>query len=626
MLGTLWILTANATWYPWSSLGSPYASFAANNWHGFTPLFAASLVLGGAIIMTLVRCAGAQGSVLLLRPRSRKALAISGVSASLLALLSISSQVEGDQAASSAKPHVILIGVDSLRTDVALGSNAATITPAIHDFLRDSTVFSNTLTPLARTFPAWVSILSGRNPHITGAVINLFPRELIKEGDTLPAILRRNGYETMYAIDEVRFSNLDQTYGFDKMIAPPMGATDFILGFFADTPLSNLLVNTHLGRYLFPYAHGNRAASITYEPDTFVEELASELTFERPTFLAVHMTLAHWPYTWASAKPHTDSSGQPEATFMYEQALHRVDEQFRDVLNALRKKGALKNAIVVVLSDHGESLGEPASARVPDSHEAGKAWDAAEVFGHGTDIFAAQQYQVVLGFRTFGTTPLTLSAGRSIDAPASLEDIAPTIVDALDMDGETPFDGASLLPLLTSAGEIDASHWNQRVRFTETEFNPPGVALGQAITTSALSNAALFYRIDPTTDRIHFREGSLGEILTNRQYAASRAGRMLASVPAPGAIGHFVAFVEHPGAQPRWIAADSIAAEKPEVAELWAALNHRFPSTEAAIGRSGCTVGSGRSGTQFPTSLHAVVRTEALAARQYGWVDGERNP
>lgn len=579
MLSTFWVLVANASWYPFSSLGSPYAAMAGSNWHGITPLLAVSAALGGAVLLTFVRAIALNSAHRWLFANQTRTAVIFFMVMASLAMVSFTPEAKGTYTASSGKkPHVILLGLDSLRTDIALGDQATTMTPSIRAFLDNSTVFRDTVTPLARTFPSWVSILSGRNPHTTGAVINLFPREQIQEGETLPEILRDGGYRTVYAIDEVRFSNLDKSYGFDEMISPPIGAADFMLGFFADSPLSNLLVNTRLGSYLFPYAHGNRAASITYDPDTFVDRLDRELDFEEPTFLAVHMTLAHWPYSWASAKQILEPDQTLDTKPMYEQAVKRLDEQFRDVVEVLRRKGALDNAIVVVLSDHGESLGEAADPRVPRLHDAIPEEDTHEIFGHGTNIFAEHQYQVVFGVRTFGSTPLPIKEGQFIDVPASLEDLTPTLVDALGLHSTTPFDGRSLLPLLQPGGNQPAA-WADRIRFTETEFNPPGLAIGQVITTSAITDAAEFYRINPVTDRIYIREESLAEILANRQYAASRDGRMLASVPVPDGPGHFVAYVDHPGAKPRWIDVDAVAKSDPEVAALWVALNNRFPST-----------------------------------------------
>jgi arylsulfatase A-like enzyme len=257
------------------------------------------------------------------------------------------------------RPNVIIIGIDSLRTDYVRNPEHR-LTPALDDFFGESIQFSNALTPLARTFPAWVSIVSGRHPHTTRAVINLLPRDQIDTGQTLPSILAAAGYETVYSTDEVRFSNLDTTYGFNRLLAPPMGATDFVLGFFSDTPLSNVLVNTQVGKWLFPYAYANRAVAKTYDPDTFLEWIDGEVDFESPTFLAVHLTLTHWPYSWATPAnlPATAASAATVAEEgnrrLYDIAVDRVDRQFGELMENLKRKGALENAIVIVLSDHGE--------------------------------------------------------------------------------------------------------------------------------------------------------------------------------------------------------------------------------------------------------------------------------
>ena len=83
---------------------------------------------------------------------------------------------------------------------------------------------TDAITPLARTFPSWVSMLTGRHPHTTGAYMNLLPRELIHAGHTLPQLLREHGYRTYYAIDETRFSNIDASYGFDRTRRRPWAA------------------------------------------------------------------------------------------------------------------------------------------------------------------------------------------------------------------------------------------------------------------------------------------------------------------------------------------------------------------------------------------------------------------
>jgi hypothetical protein len=355
-----------------------------------------------------------------------------------------------------------------------------------------------------------------------------------------------------------------------------MGAADFLLGFFGDTPLANLLVNTRAGEWLFPYAYANRAAAVTYDPDTFIERLRSRLTFDEPTLLAVHLTLIHWPYTWASTPLETGRLGKgvmaetAERVELYRRAAVRVDRQFRDLIETLRQRGGLENAIVVVLSDHGESLGEPAS--LVDDEEAARhiKWLKASG-GHGTSVFAEAQYRVLLAMRSFDADALPARPGTRLDVPASLEDIAPTIAAALHLTPDRPFDGLSWLPAL--AGQNDGGNAD-RIRFTETEFVPPGFASGTTFSTSALSDAAGYYRIDAETDRVLIRAERLEELLENRQYAAFRNDRMLATVPSDDQQQQHLIYLERPGAAPNWL------AREPEPADvyydLWSALQGRF--------------------------------------------------
>lgn len=565
---TAWVFIANAAWFPLSSLGRPYAAWVQTSPYGVSVLEAGTFCVIALVALTLI------GSLARLRAHAGLATAL-GVLVVVAGVGIVSFAVRGDAhpQGDPERPHVILIGLDSVRADAVGRGGAETLTPAIDRFLASSTVFTDTVTPLARTFPAWVSIVSGRHPHTTGAVMNLLPRELIDEGETLPTLMRDIGYRAVYATDEVRFSNLDASYGFDEMIAPPIGATDFLLGFFGDAPLANLVVNTRAGSWLFPYAYANRGAAVTYEPETFVERLAAELPLDRPTFLAVHFTLVHWPYTWASSPDHESGELAVDIRNKYEGALAQLDRQFGDFLSLLEKRGALANAVVVVLSDHGESLGEQAA--VADYDAALRDSSAHEVYGHGTNLFAPNQYRVVLAVRSYGSTPVPTMPGGAIAAPATLEDLAPTLADAFALEPGQPFDGQSLLPALRGTALPSAA---ERVRFTETEFNPPGVQVGNVMKTSAIMGGAKYYRVDPRTDRVLVREQYLDDILARRQYGAERAGRVLVSVPSKDARMQHLVFVPAAGAPAAWLSESPRADTNPAAFELWTALSERFES------------------------------------------------
>jgi len=571
LVATAWLLLANATRFPTSSLGSPYSELAAQSWHRIDLLAIASVSISGAILATLLRAA-----MRLPRP-SRAALrwAIpAGAMASILFVVAMQWPAQA-RTQHSDKPNIVIIGLDSLRYDVVRGQTG--LTPSIDAFLEDSVFFSDATTPLARTFPSWVSLITGRHPHTTGATVNLLPRHVIDTGETLPQLLGQAGYRSVYAIDEVRFSNLDLSYGFDQMIAPPIGATDFLLGFFSDTPLSNVTMNTPIGALLFPYTHANRAAALTYDPDSFVRRIDRDLEVRGPTLLAIHMTLAHWPYTWAGSPPNEPD---PESRPLYEKAVMRLDQQFEAVLHTLQDHGVLDNALVFVLSDHGEDLGDKHEGEAGSILE--PRFDPSKLYGHGTSVFSRHQFHVVLAARAFGNAAPMLRAGSVVEQPVSLEDVTPTIAELLSLQPSRPFDGISLLSLLQKE-PIEAA-FADRIRFTETEFNPPGLTLGTFATPSALRTAASFYRVDPETDRVLLREEDLDVVLAKRQYAAFRDSRMVVAFPSadPGVSTLELGLLNPPATQPKRLTRAALDAD-PGASALWQALQAKFPDLRTKV-------------------------------------------
>ncbi len=116
---------------------------------------------------------------------------------------------------------MILIGLDSLRADLVDDRFSPHVTPHAEAFMKGGTRFTNALTPLARTFPSMLAMLTGRHPHSSGAIMNLLPRSRIDDSESLPRVLSRAGYQTVFAMDEMRFANIDTSYGFEQTITPP---------------------------------------------------------------------------------------------------------------------------------------------------------------------------------------------------------------------------------------------------------------------------------------------------------------------------------------------------------------------------------------------------------------------
>ena len=126
-------------------------------------------------------------------------------------------------------PNVIFIGLDSLNPKhTGYAGYPLPTTPHLDAFLRESIVFENAYTPIARTFPAWYSILTGQYPVTSGVRFNLLKRKHIKSADQcLGNILKKKGYETVHYTDEVRFSNVTSAGRFRSAAASAHGDRGF---------------------------------------------------------------------------------------------------------------------------------------------------------------------------------------------------------------------------------------------------------------------------------------------------------------------------------------------------------------------------------------------------------------
>ncbi len=208
------VMAANAAWFPASQFARE-DSWWRQPVAGFPP---AVFALAGVAMLVLVLLVRAQPRWCLSRGVSLAAL---GAATAVAALFLLPTHWSIEAAANpSERPHIVIIGIDSLRDDLTIPRRGVAPVPHIRAFLDEARRFSDATTPLARTYPSWVTILTGRHPVTTNARYNLMPRSLVHEGETLGKALRESGYASIYATDEVRFANFDGSFGFDQLITP----------------------------------------------------------------------------------------------------------------------------------------------------------------------------------------------------------------------------------------------------------------------------------------------------------------------------------------------------------------------------------------------------------------------
>jgi arylsulfatase A-like enzyme len=415
-------------------------------------------------------------------------------------------------------------------------------TPNLDRFLQDSVVFTNAYTSLARTFPSWMSILTGKYPLHNHARSNLADPTLIEKNQTLAKELMLAGYQTIYATDEKRFSNITKQYGFNQIIGPGMGIDDFILGGLSDFPLSNLLVNTSPGRVLFPYQYSNRAAAITYEPEKFLQMLKLGLNHrtDKPLFLAVHFCITHWPFTWAQDNLALDSTLEER----YANSLEAADKQLGEFMLFLSQSGLLKNSLVVILSDHGTTLGMKNDRAISKKTYQGdlqkiklvkvysydkKNLDNSDLvidtsYGQGSDVLSLHQNHVLLAIKNFGTPILS---HHHVNLPVALFDLAPTVLDLLKLAPLKESDGMSLAPYLLT----DKAPVPERPLFIESGHSVNEIETNDIFIEQVVKNAISLYAMNPKNGQIFIRPEAEKSIKLSKQRAVLWKNWFLAKYP-----------------------------------------------------------------------------------------------
>ena len=292
-------------------------------------------------------------------------------------------------------PSVLLVSVDTLRAD-RLGSYGYTAasTPVIDALAARGLRFEQAATVTPLTLPAHTSLMSGTFPAFHGVRDN----GSFYVGDeitTLAEVLQPRGYRTggfvgAYVLDH----RWGIAQGFDH--------------YFDDFDLSR-----------FEMAAGLDAAQ---RPGSEVVDHALAWLAEdrdRPFFAWVHLYDPHSPYV----PPEPYRSRFP-ATMQgaYDGEVAATDAQIGRLLDYLRTIGRLDRTVVVVVGDHGESLGEHGEQQ------------------HGFFVYDAAVH-----------IPLIVAGPgvrvRAVPAQVRIVDVMPTILDLVGADVPAGVQGVSLLPL-----------------------------------------------------------------------------------------------------------------------------------------------------------------------------------
>ncbi len=318
---------------------------------------------------------------------------------------------------------VILISVDTLRADrLAAYGNTEIPTPHIADLARDGVVFERAFSHVPLTLPSHFSMMTGLLPHRHGVRSNAGYAVETEGRAYWPRILSRSGYATGGAVSAFPLS---RGAGF---------GADF--DFFDDQDSFR-----HPSRPGVFQRTGSDTLSVALP---WLGRVAGRDT---PFFLFVHFFEPHHPYEAPSAFAVPGRSP-------YDAEVVAADHWVGVLLDELRRLDVYDRALIMLVSDHGEGLGDHGES------------------GHGMLL-----HREVLQVPWIVKLPGNGRAGTRVASPAGLVDLFPTLLDALGMDIPEGLDGRSqLAAILGVGGDAD------RELVAETVF--PRVEMGWSELTS----------------------------------------------------------------------------------------------------------------------------------------------
>jgi len=248
----------------------------------------------------------------------------------LLALAAVSTTLEKHpppKEESLTTPSVLLITLDTVRADhIGCYGYSRIETPAIDGLASDGVRFENAYAQVPITLPSHAVILTGTYPLFSG-VRDFTSPPLPINIPTLAEMLRRSGYQTAAFVSSFVLNSM---WGLNR-------------GF--EVYDDDMGIDKNRPRYLFLLAR--RGDDTT---DRFLAWL--NRNGNTPFFAWLHLYDAHSPYR--SPEPyHGRYAGRP-----YDSAIAFDDAQVGRVISRLRALNLYTNTLVVLLSDHGESLGE----------------------------------------------------------------------------------------------------------------------------------------------------------------------------------------------------------------------------------------------------------------------------
>jgi arylsulfatase A-like enzyme/Flp pilus assembly protein TadD len=310
------------------------------------------------------------------------------------------------------QPDIYLITIDTLRADhVHCYGYDAIQTPALDALAKDGVRFTNAFTASPITNTSHTTILTGLLP--THHQVTDFGIPLSRGNATLAETLKAKGYHTAAFIGAVILDSKALSPGLDRGF-----------DFYDNFPENADPKSPRFGRV------ERRGMDVVQHAEKWAASHRAG-----PRFVWVHLYDPHDPYEPPAPYSETYKSR------LYDGEIAYADSALARWIADLKQEGRYNNALVIVVGDHGEGLGE-----------------------HGEDTHGVFLYDSTLRVPLIVKAPGRKGAGKVVEAQVRTTDLFPTAVEFAHAEMPAQSDGTSLAALL------EAKPADERTVVSETDY------------------------------------------------------------------------------------------------------------------------------------------------------------
>ncbi|HQE93970.1 MAG TPA: sulfatase [Anaerolineae bacterium] len=325
------------------------------------------------------------------------------------------------------KPNILLIGIDSLRADhMSCYGYPKLTTPHIDRFAQGGTLFERTYSAYIPTTSGYGSMLTGMDVFNTQMIALRHKGPLRPEVATLAEIVKEQGYNTTC----VGFRGNPAARGFDTYLDyAGWGSWNEGRSPKADNlnavtiPELNRLAKEKAPFFLF-LRHMDPHAP--YLPPAPFERMFYHGNECNPRNHSMDPVMAFKPFrdffaTWMPP----GIRDKDYVIAQYDGAVAYMDAAIQTILNAVETLDLLDNTIVVINSDHGETL-----------------YDHECYFDHHGLYDQTLHVPLILHY------PRAIPAGKRVSGFNRHQELVPTLLELAGIESDIAFDGQSLMRLV----------------------------------------------------------------------------------------------------------------------------------------------------------------------------------